>query len=159
MRAVNRDRSSTELLQPWQVFDMIGGTSTGGYALRSSVVVTTAYLYSIIAVMLGRLYMTLEDCETTYLTLFASIFNPRRRKFNLPGKSSDFLLANGKFDTEKFEEQLKKEVKQVHEKLRALESENPADSEQEIGELLLKENQPECKVLVFARCLNCPCAS
>ncbi|KAI8256446.1 Vegetative incompatibility protein HET-E-1 [Colletotrichum sp. SAR11_239] len=43
MRQVNVDRKPEDHLQPWQVFDLIGGTSTGG----------------IIALMLGCLRMTL----------------------------------------------------------------------------------------------------
>jgi len=31
MAQVNRDRKAGETLQPWQVFDLMGGTSTGGY--------------------------------------------------------------------------------------------------------------------------------
>ena len=32
MAQVNHDRNADDTLQPWQVFDLIGGTSTGGYA-------------------------------------------------------------------------------------------------------------------------------
>lgn len=31
MKRVNHGRRPSEELHPWQVFDMIGGTSTGGY--------------------------------------------------------------------------------------------------------------------------------
>ena len=30
MKGVNENREPTEQLQPWQIFDLIGGTSTGG---------------------------------------------------------------------------------------------------------------------------------
>ena len=30
MRGLNRGRSPENIQQPWQVFDLIGGTSTGG---------------------------------------------------------------------------------------------------------------------------------
>ena len=48
MRNLNRERGVH--VHPWEEFDMIGGTSTGG----------------IIAIMLGRLHMTLEECEAAY---------------------------------------------------------------------------------------------
>jgi patatin-like phospholipase/acyl hydrolase len=34
MKRVNEQRApQAEQLEPWQVFDLIGGTSTGGYAI------------------------------------------------------------------------------------------------------------------------------
>ncbi|KAI9789028.1 MAG: hypothetical protein M1816_006383 [Peltula sp. TS41687] len=78
-------------LEPWQEFDMIGGTSTGG----------------LLAIMLGRLRMSLDDCEKAYLNLSREIFTPVRRKVNVPGKVYDFLQANGKFDSEPLERSIK----------------------------------------------------
>jgi hypothetical protein len=43
---------------PCEYFDLIGGTSTGG----------------LIAIMLGRLRMSVDECITEYLTLSAGIF-------------------------------------------------------------------------------------
>jgi patatin-like phospholipase/acyl hydrolase len=48
--------------EPWQEFDMIGGTSTGG----------------LLALMLGRLRMSVVACEKSYLELSEAIFAPRR---------------------------------------------------------------------------------
>ena len=33
MKRLNETRRSSDMLEPWQLFDMIGGTSTGGYAI------------------------------------------------------------------------------------------------------------------------------
>ncbi|QRV73549.1 patatin-like phospholipase protein [Ceratobasidium sp. AG-Ba] len=46
-------------VSPWQVFDMICGTSTGG----------------LIAIMLGRLHMSVEDTIKAYVSLSRSIFS------------------------------------------------------------------------------------
>ncbi|PGH23009.1 hypothetical protein AJ80_02924 [Polytolypa hystricis UAMH7299] len=91
MRAVNADRSSDDQLEPWQLFDMIGGTSTGG----------------LIAVMLGRLRMSLDECEKTYLTFSEKIFQPKRKRFAFGSKASDFLQANGRFDSKALEAAIK----------------------------------------------------
>ncbi|QRV88367.1 patatin-like phospholipase protein [Ceratobasidium sp. AG-Ba] len=52
------DQQSVEI-HPWQVFDMICGTSTGG----------------LIAIMLGRLHMSVDDTIETYVLLSRSIFS------------------------------------------------------------------------------------
>ena len=115
MEAMNRCRGEKEELHPWQVFDMIGGTSTGG----------------IIAIMLGRLRMSLEDCEMAYLALSRKIFTPKRQKGNLVGKGKDFLTADGKFDARVLEEEIIKLLK------------NLPDSDEDT---LLKDLEPKCRV-------------
>jgi patatin-like phospholipase/acyl hydrolase len=49
--------------KPCECFDMIGGTSTGG----------------LIAIMLGRLRMSVEDCIAAYITLSTDVFSAPRR--------------------------------------------------------------------------------
>jgi patatin-like phospholipase/acyl hydrolase len=44
--------------KPCEYFDMIGGTSTGG----------------LIAIMLGRLRMTIDDCIDAYTSLLDKVF-------------------------------------------------------------------------------------
>ncbi|KAI9853123.1 MAG: hypothetical protein M1824_001536 [Vezdaea acicularis] len=117
MEAMNRCRGEKEELHPWQVFDMIGGTSTGG----------------IIAIMLGRLRMSLEDCETAYLTLSRKIFTPKRRKRNLFGKGKDFLNADGKFDARVVEQEIIKLLKDL------------PDCDEDT---LLKDSESKCRVFV-----------
>ncbi|KAI9834433.1 MAG: hypothetical protein M1826_002587 [Phylliscum demangeonii] len=106
-------------LEPWQEFDMIGGTSTGG----------------LLAIMLGRLRMSLEECEAAYLQLSKDIFKPSRNSANIPGKVYDFLQANGKFDSQPLESNIRSILK-AHEK--------PED------ELLREDHEDACKVFVCA---------
>lgn len=78
-------------LEPWQEFDMIAGTSTGG----------------LIAIMLGRLRMSVADCIKAYKDLSQNVFTPRHRIGNVAGKTVDFLKAKGKFRSEPLEECVK----------------------------------------------------
>jgi patatin-like phospholipase/acyl hydrolase len=91
--SLNRGRTTPK--QPWQEFDLIAGTSTGG----------------LLAIMLGRLRMSVEDCERAYTQLAEAIFTPRRHQANIAGKAIDFLKANGKFDELPLEESLKQKIK------------------------------------------------
>jgi patatin-like phospholipase/acyl hydrolase len=60
------------LPKPCEYFDMIGGTSTGG----------------LIAIMLGRLNMTIDECIDHYLHLSAEIFKRKiwPLKYNAKGR-------------------------------------------------------------------------
>jgi len=58
MSLVNAEAKNESPLKPCEYFDMIGGTSTGG----------------IIAVMLGRLRMSVRDCIDAYLRMSDSVF-------------------------------------------------------------------------------------
>lgn len=68
--------------KPCECFDMIGGTSTGG----------------LIAIMLGRLSMGVEDCIQEYLDLAPKIFKKKRHRLNLGGH------LQGRFDSEALED-------------------------------------------------------
>lgn len=59
IRTISADAGSSSLLKPCDVFDLIAGTSTGG----------------IIAVMLGRLHMTVDECIEAYEHLGKEIFD------------------------------------------------------------------------------------
>ena len=72
MESVNPE----EPLRPCDYFDMIGGTSTGG----------------LIALMLGRLGMTVDDCIKTYADLSPKIFTKLHHRLNVKGK------LQGRFD-------------------------------------------------------------
>jgi hypothetical protein len=63
--------------------------------------------------MLGRLRMSLEDCEDAYLKLSQDIFTPRRSKFAFLSKFADFLQANGRFDAEVLENTIKDCIESV----------------------------------------------
>ncbi|KAJ5788291.1 hypothetical protein N7457_003281 [Penicillium paradoxum] len=74
--------------KPCDYFNMIGGTGMGG----------------IIAIMLGRLQMTVEECIITYISLIDSIFRKKRR-LNLLGK------VQGRFDSAALEAAVQKIIK------------------------------------------------
>ncbi|KAJ5675273.1 Acyl transferase/acyl hydrolase/lysophospholipase [Penicillium maclennaniae] len=66
MAQLNYERVHEEPLKPCDVFDLIGGTSTGG----------------LIAIMLGRLEMGIEECISAYSELMHLIFGQKLN--NLP---------------------------------------------------------------------------
>ncbi|KAG9647576.1 phospholipase, patatin family protein, partial [Aureobasidium melanogenum] len=71
MDRLNEDRKG-EQLKPCDVFDLIGGTSTGG----------------LIAIMLGRLEMSVDKCIEAYIDLMKTVFGQKssRIPFNWKGK-------------------------------------------------------------------------
>ncbi|KAI1658195.1 FabD/lysophospholipase-like protein [Daldinia decipiens] len=68
MENIRRIYNLQQVPRPCEYFDLIGGTSTGG----------------IIAIMLGRLGMTVEDCINAYKSLAKEAFTPKRRLIHLP---------------------------------------------------------------------------
>lgn len=77
MESLNPD----EPPKPCDYFDMIGGTSTGG----------------LIAIMLGRLRMTVDECIEEYKELSPKIFTKVHHRLNLRGR------LQGRFDHEALE--------------------------------------------------------
>ncbi|KAK3934341.1 acyl transferase/acyl hydrolase/lysophospholipase [Diplogelasinospora grovesii] len=63
--------------KPYDYFDMIGGTSTGG----------------LIAIMLGRLRMTVNECIDAYTTLSDRVFEKKSHRVDIKGK------LQGRFDS------------------------------------------------------------
>lgn len=86
----------------------------------------------IIAIMLGRLRMTLAECEDVYLQLSKKIFTPRRYKHNIFGRGKDFLQANGKFDSGVLQDAIRECIREKH----------PED-------ILLKDPDLACRVYVY----------
>jgi retron-type reverse transcriptase len=84
--------------------------------------------------MLGRLRMTLADCEDAYLMLSETIFTPRRSKINLFAQTKDFLQADGKFDAKILERTIKTCISKVGDE-----------------DVLLKDPESSCKVYVSPR--------
>jgi hypothetical protein len=88
-------------------------------------------IFRLIAIMLGRLRMTLDECQAAYLKLSERIFNPKRTKLNTFGRAKDFLLADGKFDWMELEAAVKEIVIQ----------------DRKLSEsTLLRDPDPQCKV-------------
>jgi len=79
--------SSHPPIKPCEVFDLIGGTSTGGYVHQRSLqdVTDTARL---IAIMLGRLEMTVDECISAYRELIKNIFEEKDSRYGI-GKTGD----------------------------------------------------------------------
>ena len=71
--------------KPCDYFDMIGGTSTGG----------------LIAIMLGRLRMTVDECIDAYTTLSDSVFEKKSHRVTIRGK------LQGRFDGAELERAVK----------------------------------------------------
>ena len=115
MTHMNHGRS--DKVEPWQEFDMIGGTSTGG----------------LLAIMLGRLRMSVVQCEKSYLELSEAIFAPRRNAANVLGRGIDFLKANGRFDESPLKESVKARI---------------ADAQMDADELLEDHRPDLCRMSV-----------
>lgn len=76
--------------KPCDYFDMIGGTSTGG----------------LIAIMLGRLQMSVVDCITAYLSLSKRVFRKSRHRVTVKGQ------VQGRFDSDELARAIKEVVAQ-----------------------------------------------
>ncbi|EJP60972.1 protein kinase subdomain-containing protein [Beauveria bassiana ARSEF 2860] len=63
MARLNHERKKSDLpsAKPCEVFDLVGGTSTGG----------------LIAIMLGRLEMDVDECISTYIDLMKRVFDKK----------------------------------------------------------------------------------
>ncbi|KAL5601378.1 uncharacterized protein BROUX77_005627 [Berkeleyomyces rouxiae] len=78
--------------KPCEYFDLIGGTSTGG----------------LIAIMLGRLGMTVGDCIQTYTNFVKAAFTPRTMNSEKVSKMASLLRpSKGIFSTESLESAIK----------------------------------------------------
>jgi patatin-like phospholipase/acyl hydrolase len=71
--------------RPCDYFDMIGGTSTGG----------------LIAIMLGRLRMTVDECINAYTALSDRVFEKKSHRINSKGH------LQGRFDSPALEQAVK----------------------------------------------------
>ncbi|KAM0805350.1 phospholipase [Usnea florida] len=114
MESVNKKANNDPPLKPYEYFDMIGGTSTGG----------------IIAIMLGRLRMSIRDCIDAYIRLSDKVF----KKIHYSPVSWKGR-AQGRFDHKALETAIKDVV---------ISAGLPDDA-------LLKDDRPDsCKVFVCA---------
>ena len=78
--------------RPCDVFDLIVGTSTGG----------------LIAVMLGRLRMTIDECLELYAEIGKSVFGKRP---SIVGKVAKGLISSSFYDIKTFQKQIKDVIK------------------------------------------------
>ncbi|KAI1120636.1 hypothetical protein F5Y10DRAFT_289506 [Nemania abortiva] len=103
--------------KPCEYFHLIGGTSTGG----------------LIAIMLGRLQMDVDECITKYINLSKKVFQPKRKKFELISKMLDLWTVKGSYDSEALEAEFKNEA-----------------HNREGDENALLESESSCKIFVCA---------
>ncbi|KAH6711738.1 phospholipase, patatin family protein [Leptodontidium sp. MPI-SDFR-AT-0119] len=95
MNRLNHERRTTANLlpvKPCEVFDLIGGTSTGG----------------LIAIMLGRLEMDVDECIAAYSDLAAAVFGEKLCRVPVTIKGN----IKPRFDSAKLEEAIRKVVAQ-----------------------------------------------
>jgi hypothetical protein len=104
--------------KPCEVFDMIGGTSTGGLVALYSFPeqLNADCIYSLIAIMLGPLEMSVDDCITAYRSLSQQAFTLKPGiVFPLKFKWDFFSLSvktQNKYDAKALERVVKDLVKQ-----------------------------------------------
>ncbi|CAI7608433.1 unnamed protein product [Penicillium bialowiezense] len=87
MTQLNAERDDNQVLKPCDVFDLIGGTSTGG----------------LIAIMLGRLEMGIDECICAYTELMESVFGEKIN--NLPVSWDGSILPQ--YDSKKLKGAIK----------------------------------------------------
>jgi Patatin-like phospholipase len=78
MTQLNQARQAADLpsVKPCEVFDLIGGTSTGGYVEHSFPAVLSN-MSRLIAIMLGRLEMDVDECVSAYNELIKAMFEKK----------------------------------------------------------------------------------
>ncbi|KAG4422097.1 hypothetical protein IFR04_004724 [Cadophora malorum] len=106
--------SHVENPNPYEFFDMIAGTSTGG----------------LIAIMLGRLHMSVDECIMNYANIMDEIFKKKRV---LP-----FSVRTGQISSRYATDVLEEHIKAIIEK-----SGKPREER-------MNESNPSCKVFVVA---------
>jgi hypothetical protein len=80
MNRIKHEENLDRVPLPCEYFDMIGGTSTGGSAIIASIY--AAYLFArLIALILGRLRMSISDAITRYDSLAKEVFHDGRKSF------------------------------------------------------------------------------
>ncbi|GIJ91451.1 hypothetical protein Asppvi_010416 [Aspergillus pseudoviridinutans] len=94
MDRLNHERKKNSLpsVKPCEVFDLIGGTSTGG----------------LIAIMLGRLEMDVDECIAAYTGLAADVFGEKLSRIPVNIKGG----VKPRFDSARLESAIKKVITQ-----------------------------------------------
>jgi patatin-like phospholipase/acyl hydrolase len=114
--------------KPCDYFDLIGGTSTGG----------------LIAIMLGRLRMTIKECRDAYMSLSKEAFQAKNLIIR-PGWSWPWRARlQARFDTAALERGIRELI------VTALRNDpnNESKSDEELAGTLLKDVDSKCKVYV-----------
>lgn len=88
-QATDGDHRAHAPPKPCEYFDIIGRTSTGG----------------LIAIMLDRLEMDIDECIDAYVALFDQVFQKMRHRVTING------YEQGRFDTEELERSFREIIK------------------------------------------------
>jgi predicted acylesterase/phospholipase RssA len=93
LETVAREQNLTKPPKPCEFFNMIGGTSTGG----------------LIAIMLGRMKMSIDDCIEAYIELSDQVFRKTHVfPLRITGK------VQGRFDSKALEDAVKKYLRECN---------------------------------------------
>ena len=138
----SRKEQGLERVEPWQMFDLIGGTSTGGQVTPQIMYPYQTNLYHrIIAIMLGRLRMTMSECRAAYENLSEKAFTPVHSKAHIVAAGRAFWKGSATFDVTKLESAIRQVL-----------AENQQNIQNHPLKALLKEDEPSagearaCKV-------------
>ncbi|KAF2802729.1 FabD/lysophospholipase-like protein [Mytilinidion resinicola] len=122
--------------KPSEYFDLIGGTSTGG----------------LIAIMLGRLQMSIEDCRQAYRELSDEAFQLKNYQAAPAFRAPWNWNLKARFDSAALERGIKRII--VRELRR--DPGNDAKSDKELEDTLLRDKQSKCKTFVTATSASMP---
>lgn len=119
--------------KPCDYFDLIGGTSTAGYAHKPSPRCNSILMSGrIMAIMLGRLRMDVQTCIDKYIELSSAAFAPKRSKVAFFSKLKDKWEVNGAYRADVLVKEMRQAVQDN------LEDKDP--------EARLFDPNPACKV-------------
>lgn len=107
MARLNRELEAKLLppVKPCEVFDLIGGTSTGGY-VGTLFLVAFADAARLIAIMLGRLEMDVDECISAYEDLMKNVFEEKSRRVPISWIGN----TKAKFDSGKLKSAIEKVI-------------------------------------------------
>jgi hypothetical protein len=107
MEKVREIKHLDRIPRPCEYFDLIGGTSTGGYRypVYLFIKISTDHVCSIIAIMLGRLRMTVDECIRAYKKVAQQAFTLKRTSI-LPARPT------GAFSAKALEAAVKQTIKE-----------------------------------------------
>lgn len=97
MQSLQNQAGRQEVPLPCEVFDLIAGTSTGG----------------LIAVMLGRLHMNIDECIRYYEIVGEAVFSTRPR-FGDGGRLFKAISSSPFYDIKSLQDAIKKVLKDKH---------------------------------------------